>query len=306
MTNSWGRVSCFSILGAEVVTADGELRRVTPERDPDLYWAVRGGGVGFPGVVTRYHLKVYPRPRFIATAKYVFPATHIGGVVDWLKELAENDDLNKADFNLLSETHVCMVLATVYADSETEARGILGQLSRHPIAHKATQKSEFLPTNFETLLSGSPGGHQRYGLERRRQVCIWTDNLKEALVRIQELEAEVPGPTRRLRTIVVILNTRRDPLPDAAFSVQAEAIIYHTVSWDDAAEDAANLSWFRRVSAAIQPFAIGHYVNTAGVYGDPQELRGSFSPDAWERLQAVRKTYDPKGVFHDLLGRANS
>jgi FAD/FMN-containing dehydrogenase len=51
-----------SVLAIEVVTADGRLRRVDHENDPDLFWALRGGGGSF-GVVTAMEIALHPYPR---------------------------------------------------------------------------------------------------------------------------------------------------------------------------------------------------------------------------------------------------
>ena len=51
-----------SLLAAEVVTADGEIRVVDDENEPDLFWALRGGGGNF-GVVTRLHFRLHPERR---------------------------------------------------------------------------------------------------------------------------------------------------------------------------------------------------------------------------------------------------
>jgi FAD/FMN-containing dehydrogenase len=48
-----------SVVGAEIVTADGEIRRIDAEREPDLFWAIRGGGGSF-GVVTALEFELYP------------------------------------------------------------------------------------------------------------------------------------------------------------------------------------------------------------------------------------------------------
>ena len=52
-------LSASSVLSAEVVTADGEVVRADAETNPDLFWALRGGGGGF-GVVTRVEIALYP------------------------------------------------------------------------------------------------------------------------------------------------------------------------------------------------------------------------------------------------------
>jgi FAD/FMN-containing dehydrogenase len=301
--NSWGHASCFSVLAADVVTADGELRRVTAEREPDLYWALRGGGVGFPGVVMCFHLQLYPRPRFIATSQYVFPMTRIAEVADWLTELTESELQQKTELRLDSDTLVCNVLAIVFADSETEARSILGQLARHPMASKAVQKSEFLPTDFKTLVTGSPGRHQTYGLERKAGASIWTEDPKEVLVRLGEWDA---GDSPAWRpSFYASYSPRREPLPDAAFSVMDKAMVGFVAGWDKEADDAENFSCIHTVSEIQRPFATGYHINYIDVYGDPEMIRRSFSTGAWKKLRAIRQAYDPEDVFHDFLGPAD-
>ncbi len=58
----WGAMACFSIRGADVVTARGELVTVNASRNADLYWALRGAGQGFPGIVTKLQLALAAAP----------------------------------------------------------------------------------------------------------------------------------------------------------------------------------------------------------------------------------------------------
>jgi FAD/FMN-containing dehydrogenase len=58
-----------SVLAIEVVTADGRLRRVDADNDPDLFWALRGGGGSF-GVVTAMEIALYPVPELYAGAMW--------------------------------------------------------------------------------------------------------------------------------------------------------------------------------------------------------------------------------------------
>jgi FAD/FMN-containing dehydrogenase len=58
-------LACNSVVGAEVVTADGELVRADRENEPDLFWALRGGGGNF-GVVTALEFELYPVPELYA------------------------------------------------------------------------------------------------------------------------------------------------------------------------------------------------------------------------------------------------
>jgi FAD/FMN-containing dehydrogenase len=62
-----------SVLAIELITADGELRRVDADNDPELFWALRGGGGGF-GVVTAIEIKLFEATRVVTGAAY-WPAS---------------------------------------------------------------------------------------------------------------------------------------------------------------------------------------------------------------------------------------
>jgi FAD/FMN-containing dehydrogenase len=80
-----------SLLRADVVTADGELVRATPDRNCDLFWALRGGGGSF-GVVTALELRLYPVEQVYAGTA-LFPIARAGAVLefyrDWGAELPD-------------------------------------------------------------------------------------------------------------------------------------------------------------------------------------------------------------------------
>ena len=67
----WGGMATHSIVGAEVVTADGKQVTVNAKENPDLFWAIRGAGPGFFGVVTRLYLQLYRVPKAIMARSYI-------------------------------------------------------------------------------------------------------------------------------------------------------------------------------------------------------------------------------------------
>ncbi|MCO1597541.1 FAD-dependent oxidoreductase [Micromonospora sp. RHAY321] len=72
-----------SLRAVELVTADGELRRVDAATDPELFWALRGGGGGF-GVVTAVEFALFPAATVVTGASF-WPVTHAARLLDhWL------------------------------------------------------------------------------------------------------------------------------------------------------------------------------------------------------------------------------
>jgi FAD/FMN-containing dehydrogenase len=80
--------ACFSIEGANVVTADGSLVVANHKQNADLLWAIRGAGPGFFAVVTQFLIKLYPAPRAITTSTYFYPLQHIADVGSWAASIA--------------------------------------------------------------------------------------------------------------------------------------------------------------------------------------------------------------------------
>ncbi|MFI6597188.1 BBE domain-containing protein [Nonomuraea sp. NPDC050536] len=57
----------------------------------------------------------------------------------------------------------------------------------------------------------------------------------------------------------------------------------------------------REAMGKVAPPGVGHYIAEADLLATPSRSRRSFSPDTWERLQAVRARWDPEGVFQPYL-----
>jgi FAD/FMN-containing dehydrogenase len=70
--SGWGWAAEY-IVAIDVVTAEGELVRADATQNQDLYWASRGAGPGFFGVVTCFHLKTTPFPKVIYASTFLYP-----------------------------------------------------------------------------------------------------------------------------------------------------------------------------------------------------------------------------------------
>ena len=82
------------ILAIDVVTADGELVRADATQNSDLYWAARGAGPGFFGVVTCFYLETTPLPKAIFASTYVYPIEHAAAILTWWQEIHGTVSLN--------------------------------------------------------------------------------------------------------------------------------------------------------------------------------------------------------------------
>jgi FAD/FMN-containing dehydrogenase len=79
----------------------------------------------------------------------------------------------------------------------------------------------------------------------------------------------------------------------ARFNVSAQAV------WDRREDDAAEIAWARETAAALQPYspAGGGYVNYMQQDEPPDRVQAAFGPEKFERLRALKRTFDPENVF---------
>ena len=162
--------ACESVLGLEVVTADGEQIYCDPENHPDMYWAARGSGPGFFGVVTSFKLRVHPRPAVWGTCLYMYPIEVADEVFTWARSIvSEIDDRVELQMHTarsfpgagLNQPGIT-IASPVFADSEEEAVKALAPLSTCPVIDKAIVNLAYAPTTlanwYSAVMTSYPGG----------------------------------------------------------------------------------------------------------------------------------------------------
>lgn len=87
----WGW-ACESVVAIDVVAANGQLARADANTNEDLFWAARGGGPTFPGIVTRFHLQTQPAPRVMRSSVYVYPLEHYKLAMSWALKVQPGSD----------------------------------------------------------------------------------------------------------------------------------------------------------------------------------------------------------------------
>ena len=305
--DAWGIFACFNIMAADVVTADGELVHCNAEAYPDLYWAVRGAGPGFFGVVTRYYLKAYDFPNAIRSNSYVFPLDLLPDVLNWGQQTADGG-IEKTELLLLlvsnpnanqnspdGDRFLCIFEPTTFASDEQEARDILAPVAAHPMAQKSIFKQELTTRTFDELYQRTY--FEGYG--RHSSDTMWTNSPEKSADTL----------VRRFRQVtssksIITIAFRTDPtLPeDAAASVIGKCFIGCYSSWNSDRESARNIDWARQTIHSLRSISAGHYINEVNGFANPELVPECFSPKAWKRLQTLRQKYDPAGLFYRFPG----
>lgn len=306
-----GGFSCLSIEGAEIVTADGELVFASRDENPDLFWAVRGAGPGFFGVVTRFHLKLYPLPKGVLSSTYILPLEEVETFTKTLDTLDASKDSRLELLGALmhnptaapdaqdDQAKVCIVSAWAFGNTVAESRDMLKPVARSAIAKAAIAKTEneafSVPELYRFFLPDSPGGaHGRYACD-----SIMTDELSKGVIAAAEHFRSTPSPVNHVLAGYGMNLRQRD---DSCLSSIAKHYLGTFIIWDDEADDARNKAWLDALLPLTDPFGKGHYANEVELDRHPEHIVESFSAENWQRLGALRTKYDPNGVFHHYLG----
>jgi FAD/FMN-containing dehydrogenase len=283
-----------SVVGIEVVTADGELRTVCADHDPDLFWALRGGGGSF-GIATALEFRLYPIQDVHAGVLF-FPIERAHEVLqvwrEWLPSVPETvtsvgrllrfPPLPDLPPHLSGQSYVVVEAACQL--SEDEADELLAPLRALGPALDTFQRMPVL--ELATLHMDPDGPVPGYG-----DGMLLTELPEQALDSFAELAAaDLPLLSIELRHLGGALTPGRagggavDSI-DAAFALFAVGI-----TPDDAAMRAVRSS-VDAVQHAMAPWSTGScYLNFAE---RPKSGAALFGAATYQRLQAVKAAYDP-------------
>jgi FAD/FMN-containing dehydrogenase len=308
----WG-TGTESVKAIELVTPDGELITASENENTDYFWAARGSGSGFFGVVTRYHLKLYSLPKAIHGSSYYYSLNEAVTVAEWLGEIASG--LSPAvelslflleappelkEKAVLHGGKVCMVTGAAFSDSPTEARTSLKPLEDCPVIAKCLLSSFATPFVFDQLydMSGGlwPEDH------RSRVEATFSNTTPAALVKtISGHIAKAPSATTLI--LFTIFTGRNVPArhTNTAYSMSSRVYGGPWTMWKHAADDEANTKWHHECIEMLRPFNIGYYVGESDTVGRPTDAIQAFSPENWKRLADLRNKYDPNGLFFDYF-----
>jgi FAD/FMN-containing dehydrogenase len=299
---TWGP-ACHLIEKAEVVLADGRIVMASDTENPDLFWALRGAGPLFFGIVTRFWLRLMPLPPAMAVSTWTYPLARVADVTASLKRLSHvlpgfaevSLSLAAAPPHLgLGDAKFATVILTVYGGSMAEitglARNIGDILPDAAIAHTPTTPIDFA-TLYGIVDQSFPDG-SRYGVD-----CLWSEDADTTFAGLARMVAKAPSAQSNAIGVIYGRNSAlHRGLPDAALSVTGSVCGIMHGTWGSAADDAANLAWLRAGMDSLDPVTTGRYVGHADL-ARPGRIEACFSPDAFGRIAALAKVHDPHGVF---------
>ena len=282
-----------NVVAAEVVTANGEVVHASAEENPDLYWAIRGGGGNF-GIVTAFEFVAHPTTD-VFHGKISFPAsetaTVLQGWADYLRSAPE-ELTSIADFaNPFAggpEAPVEIHVAFDGDDAELAAEAI------EPVRRLGTVIGDdvALKPYADTL---EDGGTPPPGIEFiMRSGFVHKESVPEVLQILVEAGASERSPFMAIRSVGGAVS--RVPDDATAYAHRQAELVLATVSAGpkpvvEAAHPVLEATW-RRLSPHVDG-AYGNFLTSA----TEEDVAAIYPPETYNRLAVVKHQYDPGNLF---------
>jgi FAD/FMN-containing dehydrogenase len=295
----WGWAAEY-VEAVDVVTAEGIPVRASAHENADLFWAARGAGPGFPGVVTRFHLRTLPAPAHVAQTVQAYALADFDEVMTWLHEThasvadtVEIVALTKTD-PTISPDPVLLVTGVALVSSPAEASEALAPFRLSPALDRALLVLDAIPTTIEEQrkrqLEDNPEGH-RWAVDN-----AWLSGPASQVVPAMR-RAYTTLPTAKSFTIWFSMAPLH-ALPDMAFSLQSEVYLASYVVWESPEDDSRCLGWLADAMRDLEPVTVGQYLGDSDL--SRRQVR-FMSDEAWSRFQTISAARDPDGLFVGYL-----
>jgi len=284
-----------NLLGAEVVLADGRLVRCDDSQNPQLFWALRGGGGNF-GVVTSVRVQLHPIRQVLA-GMILFSWSEAEIV---LRGYAETSASAPDELSVLAgvlsapDGSPVVFLAPMWSGEIGHGEACIAQLRQlgEPVMDQVG------PMTYRDWLgmfeAAAPVGRQ-YAAQTRSLAGLSPAGISTLIA---------AGQHRSSPFSAIVLHhfrgaATRVPLAATAFGLRKEHFMVEIIAaWEPAIEDNGkdHTQWARTVSETLAPHALpGGYPNMLGP--DEREQTAQAYGSNTNRLQRIKRFYDPEGIF---------
>ena len=287
------------LLAAEMVTADGQLRRVDAAREPDLFWAIRGGGGNF-GVATRFQYRLHALPQ-VYGGLLILPAS-AELIRDFVAAAEAAPEALSAIANVMPappmpflkpEDHGRLILMAmmVYA-GPAEA----GEHALAPFRALAKPLADMVHTMpYTGVYPPEDSSYHPVAISR----TLFADTLSQRAA--QAIVARIPQSTGLMAvTQIRVLGgaMARVPADATAFAHRARRLMLTVAAiYSDPAQPAPHQTWVNGLLAELaRDQTPGAYVNLTADEGEAR-VREAYPGATWERLSALKRRYDPTNLF---------
>jgi FAD/FMN-containing dehydrogenase len=283
-------LACDNLISAELVTADGKLRRVSDKDEPDLFWAIRGGGGNF-GVATSFEYRLHPLTPGVLAGHIDYPAPQVKDAIEFYADLISSAPRELSVDLSLSSGADGQPGAQVYVLYTGDAKGgtkLLEPLQRFgkPIKNTIGPKTYLaVQSQFDGPPVDPSNNYIKGGFVRE-----YSPGLIEALAR--EFR-----PDDRISAFFQNANGAVADVPQVATAFSHRNVIANMMllgHWDDASYNEQGRAMLRANWDKLAAFTDGYYVNLNDA--DPKGTDRNYGPN-FTRLAALKRQFDPLNLF---------
>lgn len=281
-------------LGVELVTAEGKIVKANAKENPDLYWAVRGGGGNF-GIVTNFHFQLYPMDPMVSSFAYTFPIDAAMDVMkfyfDW--DASQPDEVaSSLGLRRSAQGEASVSIGGTFIGTPAECEKAIGKL----VGYGKPTVGRITAANYVTMQAAADKiyAHGRYYYSKAGFFNRIDDKLPEVML---DYFMKNPMPRGGISAASHGGKAARVPMDATAYAHRdAKYQISVSVDWDKPEDSDTWLNYSRNYWKVMQPLAEGgFYANTID---DPreEEIRKNFRGN-YDRLVEIKTKWDPTNFY---------
>jgi FAD/FMN-containing dehydrogenase len=302
--------TCDNVRSMEVVTADGEVVRASGDENEELFWCLRGGGGNF-GIVTSFEYELFPVGPEIVGGAVVWKGEDAADVLGFYREfamIAPRELAPVAVFRIAppapwlpKEIHGKPIIA-IFACHSGDPRE--GEMLVAPIKAFGDPVADILVrrpyVQMQSLLDATQPKGRRYYWKSEYLPAV-DPALLDVVVEHAGRFASPHGAIILFQIEGALNELAADHSP--AGNRDAAYVLNITASWEDAADDAANVAWARDAWQAMRPFSTGGvYLNFLTEDEGVDRTEAAYGSVTFARLAARKREYDPQNLFRHTKG----
>jgi FAD/FMN-containing dehydrogenase len=300
-------LSCDNLVEARVVGADGQVRAASADVNPDLFWAIRGGGGNF-GIVTSFTFRLHPVGPLVAFTGVFYSQADapsiLRGYRDYFRDAPDEVSPEAISITMPADPHLpepihdqeCFIVAAVHAGDVEQGIEVM-----QPLRELATPLADISqPMPYAAVQSAFDAFFPRATFQSYWKSLYLPELSDEAVDLIAKKGGERPSPLTFVDTYVLGGAMGRVAAEDTAFGDRSAPYMVAVVGlWDDPADNADNIAWVRETWREIGQFGTGStYLNFTGL-ADEQVDEGvadAFGANL-RRLAEAKSIHDPDNLF---------
>jgi FAD/FMN-containing dehydrogenase len=287
-------MTCDNVRAYDIVTADGQFRRVSAEENADLNWGLRGGGGNF-GVVTSFEYELHPVGPVLLGGVLIYPVEQAKEVLEFYDGfIAAAPDEVYVDTTLIRgpDGNKVLILDTTYCGSIEAGERALKPLRefRKPLV------DAIAPTPYVKLQNSldQAFAYGRHYYVKAGFIRTMPPDLIEAMVETFNSSTLPVTPVLTAHQGGAISRVTNDATAYPYRESRHNLLI--AAAWDDSSGDEAHLSWARNGWKALEPFTRGFYVNDNNADIAERRVLENYGNN-YPRLSQLKAKYDPNNMF---------